>query len=191
MVRRAARSDLTTGWGIRTLASSDAQYDPATYHDGQVWSIATAWGADAALTVGDPDLGVRYLEILSDRYIAERGFANECYRGDRPEPFNSCFLLGFSVAPFLTTLFERLWGLEVDAQAPSLKIDPRFPAHWKTASMDRLAIGGGMVKIEWTPRNAAVTWSGSKPLVVISSVARIQVAPGSTAPLLLPGEGTP
>ncbi|MFZ1024451.1 MAG: amylo-alpha-1,6-glucosidase [Thermoplasmata archaeon] len=188
-VRRAAEGDLTTAWGIRTLASGDAQYDPATYHDGQVWSIATAWGADAALTAGESDLGVRYLEILADRYIAEDGYANECYRGDRLEPFNSCFLLGFSVAPFLTTLFERLWGLEVDARLSSLSIHPRFPRHWKSASLARLRIGEGEADIDWTPGQAAIAWRGKLPLTVAGTGGTIRVDSGGHGRLSLIDEG--
>ncbi|MGA8425445.1 MAG: amylo-alpha-1,6-glucosidase [Thermoplasmata archaeon] len=188
-VRRASEGDLTTAWGIRTLTSSDAQYDPATYHDGQVWSIATAWGADAALKAGEVDLGIQYLETLADRYVAEGGYANECYRGDRPEPFNSCFLLGFSVAPFLTTLFERLWGLEVDARVPSLTIHPRFPRHWGSASIARLRIGEGEADIDWTPGTAEVTWRGKAALTVAGWSGTIRVDSGGRGQLSLTDEG--
>jgi hypothetical protein len=188
-VRRAAESDLTTAWGIRTLASSDPHYDPATYHDGQVWSIATAWGADAALTAGESDLGIRYLETLADRYVAEDGYANECYRGDRPEPFNSCFLLGFSIAPFLTTLFERLWGLEMDARIPSLTIRPQFPNHWREASIARLRIGEGEADIDWTSGEALVTWRGAAPLAVAGSSGTITIDPGGQGRLSLTNGG--
>jgi glycogen debranching enzyme len=189
-VQRAAEGDLTTDWGIRTLASSDAQYDPATYHDGQVWSIATAWGADAALAAGESELGVRYLEILADRYIAEGGYANECYRGDRLEPFNSCFLLGFSVAPFLTTLFERLWGLEVDARIPSLTLRPRFPRRWTSASVAHLRLAEGEVAIDWTPGQAEIAWRGKSPLTVVGFGRTVQVDSGGRGRLPVSSEGS-
>ena len=114
-VARAGQPDLATPWGWRTLSNRDIAYDPTAYHDGQVWTIATAWAADAAFAVGDLESGARALAIIADRILVESGLANECYRGDRAEPFDSCFLLGFSVAPFLTVLFERLWGLAVSA----------------------------------------------------------------------------
>ena len=130
VVQRAARDDLTTPWGVRTLSNQHPTYDPQAYHDGQVWTIATAWAADAALAAGETALGVAYLETIARRITEEGGLANECYRGDRPEPFDSCFLLGFSVAPFLTVLFERLWGLRADAQRARLEVRPEFPTTW-------------------------------------------------------------
>ncbi|MGA9838995.1 MAG: amylo-alpha-1,6-glucosidase [Thermoplasmata archaeon] len=178
-VERAAQDDLTSPWGVRTLSSRDAAYDPIAYHDGQVWTIATAWAADAALAVGAVELGLGYLSTIADRLDREGGFANECYRGDRAEPFDSCFLLGFSVAPFLTLLFERLWGLTVDARAGRLTVRPAFPPHWHAASLERLRIGPGSVALDWTPERLRVRWSGPGPLSVVTGSGDVTVAPGS------------
>jgi glycogen debranching enzyme len=41
-VDRLVDADLWTGWGIRTLASSMAAYDPISYHNGSVWPHDTA-----------------------------------------------------------------------------------------------------------------------------------------------------
>ena len=177
IVRRAARDDLTTPWGVRTLSSRDPGYSPLAYHDGQVWTIATAWAADAALAVGERSLGVDLLRRIAARYVAEDGEANECYRGDRPEPFNSCFLLGFSVAPFLAVLFERLWGLSLDARRCWLGVRPRFPSEWSSASIDGLRVGPGRVSVDWTPNGIDVSWSGPGPLDVTGPSDSVRVAP--------------
>ncbi len=172
VVHRAARPDLSTSWGVRTLSNLDPQYDPLAYHDGQVWTIATAWAADAAIAVGEVELGQQYLETIAGRLRTEGGFANECYRGDRPEPFDSCFLLGFSIAPFLTVLFERLWGLEVDSVTPSLSVRPSFPGKWRRASVDRLRVGPGHVRLDWQPERLRVHWSGPGALELITNGTR-------------------
>lgn len=180
LVLRAAKDDLTTSWGIRTLSARDPSYDPQSYHAGEVWTIATAWGADAALAAGEVDLGLRYLHTIGDRFDAEGGWANECYRGDRPEPYNSCFLLGFSIAPFVTTLFERLWGLAIDARIPRLEVRPSFPGDWKSASIERLRVGDGTAALDWTPERLRITWSGNSPLEVRTRESRALVpSPGS------------
>ena len=165
-VRRASRDDLSTPWGLRTLSARDPAYDPIAYHGGQVWTIATAWAAEAALAAGEADLGVHYLSTIASLFGAEGGWANECYRGDRREPFDSCFLLGFSVAPFLNVLFHRLWGLDVDARAGRLTVRPMFPAGWHRASIDRLRIGAGSVALDWSPDRLRVRWNGPGALTV-------------------------
>ena len=179
LVDRAARDDLTTPWGVRTLSSHDPGYRPDAYHDGQVWTIATAWAAEAALAVGRVEQGLEYLTTIAERYDRESGFANECYRGDRDEPFDSCFLLGFSVAPFLTVLFERLWGLSVDARAGRLTVRPAFPSSWGSASIDHLRIGAGTAALDWSPERVRVRWSGSGTLTVDGGAEVVEVAPGS------------
>ncbi len=178
VVRRAAREDLSTPWGIRTLSSRDPGYSPTAYHDGQVWPIATAWAADAAFAAGERDLGLDFLHRLAARYLAEDGEANECYRGDRPEPFDSCFLLGFSVGPFLTVLFERLWGLSVDARKPWLGVRPQFPPEWPSASLAGLRVGPGRVTLEWTPGALEAAWTGPGPLEVSGPGGPFRLAPG-------------
>jgi len=183
VVRRAAEGDLTTPWGVRTLSDRDPTYDPQAYHDGQVWTIATSWAADAAYHVGEPELGYAYLETIARHLVDEGGFAHECYRGDRPEPFNSCFLLGFSVAPFLTSLFEQLWGLAVDAERRRLTVRPSFPAGWTEASIERLSLGHGTVDLKWTPARWTVRWTGTEPLTVGTTSGEVVVPPGESRTL--------
>ncbi|MGA8604259.1 MAG: amylo-alpha-1,6-glucosidase [Thermoplasmata archaeon] len=183
IVKRAAKEDLTTPWGVRTLSAKDPGYDPQSYHDGEVWTIATAWAAEAALAVGDSALGMRYLRTIGERMDAEGGWANECYRGDRPEAFDSCFLLGFSVAPFLTTLFERLWGLSVDARVPRLEVAPCFPLDWDSASLEQLRVGSGVAALDWTPKRTRISWSGAQPLQVSLRAGNAVVPPGGSVDL--------
>jgi glycogen debranching enzyme len=191
LVVRAAQDDLRAPWGVRTLSSRDPTYDPTAYHEGQVWTIATAWLADAALAAGEPALGAEVLGQIA-RLLATEGMgANECYRGDRPEPFDSCFLLGFSVAPFLTTLFARLWGLTLDARAGTLSVRPRFPEGWRSARLERLRFGDGSVDLDWTPDRLRVRWSGPGALSVETAAPPVQVAPGAVTDLPTHGPREP
>jgi glycogen debranching enzyme len=164
VVSRAADGDLSTPWGLRSLSSDDPGYDPLAYHEGEVWTIATAWAADAAFAVGDAERGLGYLRTVAARYRDEGGFANECYRGDRPEPFNSCYLLGFSVAPFLAVLFERLWGLRLSAETGSVRVVPCFPHGWSSARLRGLRVGEGRLDLAWEAGRLRARWQGPRPL---------------------------
>jgi hypothetical protein len=186
IVRRAARDDLTTPWGVRTLSRTDPGFAPTAYHDGQVWTIATAWAASAALIAGDREKGMEYLLTNARHLVAENGYANECYRGDRPEPYNSCFLLGFSVAPFLTTLFDDLWGLRVQMVPRSVRVVPRFPSTWTRARLTNLKVGPGRLTLDWEPGQLRVHWSGPGPLAVAGERTTIIVPPEVPCVLELP-----
>ncbi len=159
VVERASRPDLTTPWGVRTLSTRDPSFDPWAYHDGQVWPIATAWAAQSAFRAARPDLGLRFLETMAHRLEAERGLSAECYHGLEPVPWNSCFLLGFSVAPFLTSIFEGLWGLHVGSDPHLLEVDPRFPDGWDQAQLRGLRIAGTTLDLEL---RSGDLWVGSR-----------------------------
>jgi hypothetical protein len=179
LLARALRDDLATDWGLRTLSASDPSYDPQVYHMGQVWPITTAWAARAAFTLGDPDTAVELLARSARRIVAEGGFANECYRGDRPEPYNSCFLLGFSVAPFLAAFFEGLWGLVPDLPHATLGIAPRLPSGWSTMELRGLALGAGRLDLVAEPGSVRARWSGTSALRLLARDAELTLAPGT------------
>lgn len=182
-VARAAADDLATGWGLRTLSARDPTFDPQAYHDGQVWPIATAWAADAALACGDVGRGLGWLRQLAALYAAEGGYANECYRGDRPEPFDSCFLLGFSVAPFLTTLFDRLWGIQPHLAEGAVRVEPTLPDGPAPARLEGLRLGDGTLDLRWFGGRLDVGWTGRRPLRVHCRDESAVVGPGGTASL--------
>ncbi|MCI4372517.1 MAG: hypothetical protein L3K02_02580 [Thermoplasmata archaeon] len=185
-VDRASADDLSTPWGMRSLSSLDPQYDPRAYHEGQVWTIATAWAADAAFAVGDSQRGLEYLRTIAARYTSEDGLANECYLGDRPEAFDSCFLLGFSVAPFITVLFQRLWGIRMGGVGDSIRVIPAFPQGWNSARLAGLRLGDGRLDLEWTPGKMHLVWNGSRPLSVDVGAGDRAVPPGSAVDLEIP-----
>ncbi|MCI4322020.1 MAG: hypothetical protein L3K18_03290 [Thermoplasmata archaeon] len=186
LLDRAAQPDLSTPWGLRTLSSSDATYDPIAYHEGQVWTIATAWAAGASFRAGRPEAGVRYLDTIAARVLEEDGFASECYRGDRPEAFDSCFLLGFSVGPFLTTIFEGLWGLRPALRSRTLSCRPRFPASWSSASLTGIRLGGGRLDLGWRPGAVTARWAGPWPLMLAGERGSVQLDPDAERTLAVP-----
>ncbi|MGC2288235.1 MAG: amylo-alpha-1,6-glucosidase [Thermoplasmata archaeon] len=183
VVERASRADLATEWGYRTLSSTDPTYNPISYHDGQVWPIASAWAVGAAFAVGQTQRAVDGLRRWAERLDQEAGTLNECYRGDRAEPFDSCFLLGFSVAPFLTLLFDDLWGLRPQARDRTLSVEPHFPVSWSQASIEGLALFGGAVTLTWDRPRMTVTWRGNGSLRVQGGTHQLELADGGSGTL--------
>jgi amylo-alpha-1,6-glucosidase len=182
-VGRAAQDDLSTLWGIRTLSSRHPTYNPISYHDGQVWPIASAWAIAAAFAVGDVTRAVDDLRAWAGQLDREFGTLNECYRGDRPEPFDSCFLLGFSIAPFLTQIFEGLWGLRPSARERTVTVEPQFPASWSEGSFTGLALFGGHLSLSWTRPQLSVNWSGPGLLRVQCGAHTLQLDTGDSGTL--------
>lgn len=182
-VERAAQSDLATDWGYRTLSSKDPTYNPIFYHDGQVWPIATSWAISAAFTAGQTARALDGLRRWAIRLDQEAGTLNECYRGDRAEPYDSCFLLGFSIAPFLTILFDDLWGLHPRWAERTLVVAPHFLVDWSHASLEGLSLFGGQVTLRWERPQMSVAWEGAGRLRVLGGRSKLDLASGSSGVL--------
>ncbi len=79
VVRRLMRSDMFTGWGVRSMSSEDSGYNPLEYHNGTVWPHDTAIVAEGLRRYGFRDeAGVLCCGILD---------AAEAFSSQLPEVF--------------------------------------------------------------------------------------------------------
>ncbi|MGN6380490.1 MAG: amylo-alpha-1,6-glucosidase, partial [Gaiellales bacterium] len=90
---RLIASDMFTGWGIRTMSSLDAAYNPLDYHNGSVWPFDTAIAAEglrrsghleqsAALALGLIDAARAFGYTLPELFS---GFQRDA--ADTPAPY--------------------------------------------------------------------------------------------------------
>jgi glycogen debranching enzyme len=124
---RVEKPDLTTPWGVRTLSTSDPNYRPTLYHEGAVWPLVTGWAALSALKCGRSDSALAYISCMADRILSENGMFAETYRGDRPEPFNSCILQAWSAGMYAWAFAEMMTGLKIDLIAERIQLEPQIP----------------------------------------------------------------
>ena len=136
VVARLFEPDSFSGWGVRTLATTHASYNPLSYHLGSVWAVENAtlafglrrYGFDAESL----DLA-RSLFDLAELYPNYRipeavgGYS----RTARPSPgayprSNSPQLWNASAFPLLV---QTMCGLQPVAPLDMLVIDPVLP-HW-------------------------------------------------------------
>jgi glycogen debranching enzyme len=128
---RIEKDDMTTGWGVRTLSSQDPKYRPTLYHDGAVWPLVTGWTALSETKLGRTEQAFYYLKSMADRILAENGMFAETYRGDRPEPFNSCILQAWSVGMYAHAFLQLLLGMKTDMTRNVIRFDPMIPESLK------------------------------------------------------------
>ncbi len=143
---RIEKEDMTAGWGVRTLSSQDPKYRPAFYHDGAVWPLVTGWATIAELKLDRTEQALRYLKSMADRILAENGMFAETYRGDRPEPFNSCILQAWSVGMYVHAFLEMVLGMKPDMVGNGVSIDPKIP--------ESLKAGCGILEFEGPAGNS-------------------------------------
>jgi glycogen debranching enzyme len=72
---------MSTGWGLRTLASSMPRYDPLSYHNGSVWPHDSALAAAGLMRYGFVDESARLIDGVLDAAEANGGRLPELYAG--------------------------------------------------------------------------------------------------------------
>lgn len=132
VAQRLLKSDMFSGWGIRTLSSSEKAYDPASYHNGSIWPH------DNALIVSGMrkrDLHSEAARVITpmlevamqskDKRLPELfcGYSRE--QETTPKPYAvSCvpqlWCVGsvFSMVQSLSGLSNSKQGIQIDPQLP-------------------------------------------------------------------------
>ena len=166
LVGRLFAPDMFSGWGIRTLSTEHAFYDPLSYHRGTVWAVEQAtvifglrrFGFDARAL----DL-TRALFDLSQLYPEDR--IPECVggyaRGERPTPgayprANTPQLWNATAFPLA---LQTMLGLLPVAAIDTLIIDPALPDWIPELVVRDLRIGNAKVTLRcWRDADGTSRW---------------------------------
>lgn len=114
--------DMFSGWGIRTLATTERRYNPMSYHNGSVWPHDNAIVAAGLAAYGQKDLAMQVLSGLFDATLFTHlhrlpelfcGFTRAPAQGPTLYPVACSPQAWASGAVFM--LLQALMGLEVDA----------------------------------------------------------------------------
>lgn len=164
VARALLQPDFLTGWGLRTVATTEAHYNPMSYHNGSVWPHDTA-----ICTAGI----VRYAQTESAALALARLFEASFHFGkSTPELF-----CGFARTPgegpvaYPVACIPQAWaasaaflllqtslGLHVDAYTRDVRVvDPRLPAGIVQLELKNLDICGAKVSVEFHRSNDHVT----------------------------------
>jgi glycogen debranching enzyme len=158
VARRLREPDLASGWGIRTLASSMATYNPMSYHNGSIWphdnSLIVAglsrYGNDEDLTRVATAIFAA-AERLPGHRLPELycGFSrDQSAAATSPVPYPvSCSPQAWAAgAPFL--LMRALLGLEPDLPRGVLSVTPVFPAWLHHVRVTGMEVFGQRVDLD-------------------------------------------
>jgi glycogen debranching enzyme len=166
VVGRMFAPDLFSGWGIRTLSSRHAFYNPLSYHRGTVWAVEQAtiifglrrYGFDARaldLTHALFDLAQLYPEFRIPECVG--GYA----RGERPVPgayprANTPQLWNATAFPLVV---QTMLGLLPLAPVNTLVLDPVLPTWIPELIMRDLRVGDSKVTLRfWRDAGGDSQW---------------------------------
>src|SRR5262249_45220591 len=148
-------SDSYSGWGVRTLAATEARYNPMAYHNGSVWPHDNALIAYGFSRYGLQELAVRVLAGLFEAgayFDLHRmpelfcGFDREPGEGPTLYPVACAPQAGAAASVFL--LLQSCLGLGVSGTEPQVWFTrPRLPPFLREVRITNLAVGGAVLDL--------------------------------------------
>ena len=148
--------EMFSGWGVRTVGSSQARYNPMSYHNGSVWPHDNAIIAAGFSRYGLPELAA---ELLNSFYGASRHI--ELHR--MPELFCGFHKRGDGSGPTLypVACAPQAWaagavflmlgaclGAAVGAEKPQIRLErPALPAVLNELRINHLQVGSASVDL--------------------------------------------
>jgi len=161
--RRWASHDFSTDWGLRDVAESVPFYDPISYHQGSVWPLFTGWASLAEYRAGHALAGYTHLMENADQTTTQDlGAVTELLSGAFFQPFGrSTSHQLWSSAMVITPALRGLFGIDVDALAGVVRLDPHLPADWDHAEVERLHVGQSVCSLDYERRGDALVVSVS------------------------------
>ena len=155
VVRTLSSPEFFSGWGVRTLSSREARYNPMSYHNGSVWPHDNALIAAGFARYGFRREAARLFDGLfaAATYIDLRrlpelfcGFARERSQGPTFYPV-ACSPQAWAAATPLS-LLQSCLGLRFDTQRRSVAFDaPLLPSCLDDVTLRRLSLGDASVDV--------------------------------------------
>jgi glycogen debranching enzyme len=148
VVKRLMADDMWSGWGIRTLSSKHAAFNPHSYQNGSVWPHDNGLIALGFRRYGFADeTAMIARDISRAASYFEQHRMPELYAGLQREPTNfPVQYLGANVpqawaAGSCFWLLQAMLGFQADAPAGKLYLDPALPEWMPDVALKNIKIG--------------------------------------------------
>ncbi len=155
--------EMFSGWGVRTLGSDMARYNPASYHNGSVWPHDNAIIAAGLMRYGFVEASQKVALAIFD--AAEHfdgrlpelfcGFSRDDYGQPVPYP-NACSPQAWAAATPIS-LVRTLLRLDADMPAHQAWLAPALPKEFGRIRIDNLRLAGTRANVTVTGDAATVT----------------------------------
>ncbi len=148
--------DFFSGWGIRTVATSEVRYNPMSYHNGSVWPHDNALIAAGFARYGFKDLVARVLAGLFDASLfVDQHRLPELFCGFPRRPGESLTLYPVACAPqawaaaSVFLLLQACLGLAIHAPERRLYfVRPLLPEFLQQVRITNLRVGEASVDLQ-------------------------------------------
>ena len=176
--RQLLAEDMFSGWGVRTLSSREARYNPMSYHNGSIWPHDNAIAAEGIAAYGYRE---EALQILNGLFGASRhvdlnrlpelfcGFGR--YPGQAPTLYPVACSPQAWAAGAVFLLLKAVLGLDIDAPEQRITFrSPTLPDFLPELWINGLRVGEASIDLQLQrhPDDVGIT--------VLRKTGRVQLA---------------
>lgn len=192
MMERLFQDDMFSGWGMRTLSSRHASFNPYAYHRGTVWPVEHGGTAQGCVRYGLHDCAHRLARAMFEvAGLFEFGRLPECFSGhprDDAHPFPALYPASNSPHAWSSStkiaLLQAMLGISPFAGHGVLRVAPRLPQWLPAITVRGLRVGEATVDLAFR-RDAA----GHTSFDVLDQRGQLDVVAGATGWDLAFGHG--
>lgn len=156
LARTLMEEDAFSGWGIRTIAASEARYNPMAYHNGSVWPHDNALIAAGLARYGQPEPVLRILASLFDASLfVDLHRLPELFCGFPRRPGEGPTLYPVACAPqawasgALFLVLQACLGLSISGRENRILFqNPLLPAFLENVQISNLRVGNTLIDLE-------------------------------------------
>jgi glycogen debranching enzyme len=152
-----------SGWGVRTLATGQARYNPMSYHNGSVWPHDTALCAMGLSRYGEREGVARLTSGLFEAAVQMEMRLPELFcgfprvPGEPPVPYPVACLPQAWAAGSVFMMLQACLGIRVDGLAGEVEIrDPHLPIGIDHFRIDGLQVGERKITLDFSQHKKRV-----------------------------------
>ncbi len=157
--------EMFTGWGMRTLASSEARYNPMSYHNGSVWPHDNAMAGAGFAYYGFREQAAAVLSSLFEvsRFV-ELSRLPELFCGFHKRPGQGPVRYPVACSPqawaagAVFLLLQACLGMTIDAPRERIRFENPFLPQWiEHMRVSGLKVGSGALDLMFIRRDRDVS----------------------------------
>jgi glycogen debranching enzyme len=182
VVERLMAPDMSSGWGIRTLSADHPAYNPHSYQNGSVWPHDNGFIALGFRRYGFDKEAAQIARAISGAagYFVQHRLP-ELYAGLKREPtsfpvqYQGANIPQAWAAGSCFSLLQVILGLQPNAPANRVYIDPKLPDWMPDLELFDLRINGGVFDLKLWREGERTLWNvtrGDAEVVEHRSFAR-------------------